>query len=300
VIHSRSTEFHPELRRVGHLLPKQVVTRRTLPLMVFPNRIRPRTPKGVEVVELRPGVTVRVFRPPNVSGPHPALLWIHSGGYIMGTAARDDKICARFARELGATVAAVEYRLAPRHPYPAALEDCYSALTWLAGKPSVDSSRLAIGGASAGGGLAAALAFLARDRAETAVVAQLLVYPMLDDRTVDRPGAEHPKMRLWSQHSNRLAWSSYLGGADPDVAVPARRKDLAGLPSAWIGVGDLDLFYLENLDYAEQLKSADVPCEVEVIPGAFHGFDAILPRTNVARAFFSSQCAALRRAFSPK
>jgi acetyl esterase/lipase len=172
-MHERSTEFHPDLRRVGRLLPKQVVTRRTLPRILLPNRIRPRIPEGVEVVELRPGVSVRVFRPPNVSGPHPALLWIHSGGYIMG-------------------------------------------------------------------------------------------------------------------------------GADPDVAVPARRRDLAGLPSAWIGVGDLDLFYLESLDYAEQLKSADVPCEVEVIPGAFHGFDAVLPRTNLARAFFNSQCAALRRAFSPK
>jgi acetyl esterase/lipase len=233
-----STDFHPELRRVGRLLPKQIVSARTLPLIRFPTRLLSRRkPSHIELVTLRQGVTVRVFRPPVASTPAPALLWIHGGGYVMGTAAQDDKVCARFARELGATVAAVGYRLAPENPYPAALDDCYAALRWMAELPSVDPARVAIGGASAGGGLAAALALTARDRAEIQIAAQLLVYPMLDDRTVERPEAEHPKMRLWSPSSNKFGWASYLGDADPDVAVPARRQDLAGLAPAWIGVG---------------------------------------------------------------
>jgi len=294
-----STDFHPDLRRVGRLLPKQMVSARTLPLIRFPTRfVGRRTPRDGQVVTLPQGVTVRVFRPPIASTPAPALLWIHSGGYVMGTAAQDDKVCARFARELGATVAAVDYRLAPEHPYPAALDDCYAALTWMAELPSVDPARVAIGGASAGGGLAAALALMARDRAEIQIAAQLLVYPMLDDRTVKRPEAEHPKMRLWSPTSNKFGWASYLGDADPEVAVPARRRDLTGLAPAWIGVGDFDLFYAEDLAYAERLGAAGVPCEVEVIPGAFHGFDAVLPKTTVAQSFFDTQCAMLRRAFT--
>ena len=117
-------------------------------------------------------------------------------------------------RKLGIVVAAVDYRLAPEHPYPIPLEDCYSALTWLAGLPGVDAGRIAIGGASAGGGLAAALAFLARDRGEVRPVLQILSYPMLDDRTID-PALDDPGFRLWNTASNRIGWSSYLGGADP-------------------------------------------------------------------------------------
>ena len=225
------TDFHPDLRRIGRFLPKQIVSPETLPFIRFHNSFAGRRARGdIEVVTLPSGVTVRLFRPVRAAAPGPALLWIHGGGYVMGTAAQDDKVCARFARELGATVAAVNYRLAPEHPYPAALVDCYAALTWLAKSPSVDPAHVAIGGASAGGGLAAALALIARDRGEIDVVAQLLVYPMLDDRTVDRREAEHPKLRLWSPRSNSFGWASYLRGADPGVAVPGRREDLAGFP----------------------------------------------------------------------
>jgi acetyl esterase/lipase len=296
-----STDFHPDLRRLGRLLPKQVVTPRTYRLMRYPHRILGRrTPSHIEVVRLRPGVSVRLFVPALTAVPCPALLWIHSGGYVIGAAALDDNLCARFASELGAIVAAVDYRLAPEHPYPAALHDCYAALTWLVGLPSVDSERVAVGGASAGGGLAAALALMARDHGGPSIRAQLLVYPMLDDRTADRPQAEHPKCRLWNRGSNRFGWRSYLGDTNPNLAVPARRTDLAGLAPAWIGVGDFDLFHDENLAYAEQLKAAGVPCEVTVVPGAFHGFDALRPKAQVARSFFNSQCAMLRLAFAPK
>jgi len=257
---------------------------------------RGKNPDGVEVLILRSGVGVRLHRPDGVSQPGAALLWMHGGGYVMGTAKQDDRLCRRFARELGITVAAVDYRLAPEHPYPASLEDCYSALTWLAGLPAVDPARVAIGGASAGGGLAAALALLARDRGEVTPTLQLLAYPMLDDRSASGP--ENPNYRLWSPKSNRFGWAAYLGNADPNIAVPARHEDLSGLPPAWIGVGTHDMFHDEDLAYAERLTAAGVPCQVEVVPGAFHGFDAIVPKAGVSQSFFASQCAILRSALA--
>jgi acetyl esterase/lipase len=217
---------------------------------------------------------------------------------MLGHAGQDDALCRRFARELGITVAAVDYRLAPAHPYPAPLEDCYAALLSLAGMPTVDESRIAIAGASAGGGLAAALALLARDRREIALAAQLLLYPMLDDRTADRPDPDARHRRLWNNTSNRLGWNAYLGDADPDVAVPARRRDFSGLPMTWIGVGTLDILYDEAVTYAHRLRAADVPCKLEAVPGAFHGFDAVAPKTGVAARFFGSQCDLLRAALA--
>lgn len=288
------------MRRTARFIPKQVITPVTLPIVRMATRaLWRRVPRDVEALTLPSGVGVRLFRPGNGSAPGAALLWIHGGGYVIGHPAQDDVLCRRFARELGVTVASVDYRLAPEHPYPDSLEDCYSALTWLAALPSVDPARVAIGGASAGGGLAAALALMARDRREVPVAAQLLVYPMLDDRTCDRRDLDNPGIRLWNQTSNKFGWAAYLGDADPDVAVPARRDDLSGLPPAWIGVGTLDLFHDEDLAYAERLKAAGVPCEVEVVDGAFHGFDGIAPKAAVSQAFFNSQCAMLRQALTP-
>lgn len=295
-----STDFHPDLRRIARFVPKQMITPATLPIVRLATRLMGRhTPEDVEVLTLTSGVGVRLYRPTDASGPGPALLWIHGGGYVIGSAAQDDQLCRRFARELGATVASVDYRLAPENPYPVPLEDCYAALAWLAGLPSVDPARVAIGGASAGGGLAAALALLARDRNEIPLAAQLLVYPMLDDRTVDREDLNNPGHRLWNQSSNKFGWACYLADADPDIAVPARREDLSGLPPAWMGVGTLDLFHDEDLAYAERLRAAGVRCEVEVVSGAFHGFDGIVPKAEVSQSFFKSQCALLRGAFSP-
>jgi acetyl esterase/lipase len=295
------THFHPDLRRVARYVPKQIVTPVTVPFLRAAERLlwRRPPPSDIEVLTLPSGVGIRLFRPEGVTGRTPALLWIHGGGYVIGSAAQDDALCRRFAQELGATVASVDYRLAPDHPYPAPLEDCYSALQWLVELPSVDPSRVAIGGASAGGGLAAALALLTRDRGEISLAAQLLVYPMLDDRTVERKDLDNPGLRLWNQSSNRFGWSAYLGGADPQIAVPARCEDLSGLPSAWVGVGTFDLFHDEDLAYAERLKAAGVPCDVEVVAGAFHGFDGIAPKADVSQSFFKSQCALLRRAFAP-
>jgi acetyl esterase/lipase len=294
-----STEFHPDLSRVARFAPRALVGPRSLRVIrALSGLQRGRSHGDVEALILGSGVGVRLHRPVGVELPGPALLWIHGGGYVIGTAQQDDELCRRFARDLGVTVAAVDYRLAPEHPYPAPLEDCYSALSWLAKLPAVDPARVAIGGASAGGGLAAALAFLARDRGEVSPTLQLLAYPMLDDRSGST--AENPNYRLWGPKSNRFGWAAYLGNADPQVAVPARRDDLNGLPPAWIGVGSNDLFHDEDVAYAERLNAAGVPCQLEVVDGAFHGFDQVVPKAGVSRAFFASQSASLRTALAAK
>lgn len=292
-----NAEIHPDLRRLARFIPRQVVYPWSLPLLKrLPTP--PAKNEGVKVLTLPSGAGVRLYRPTTAGGDTPALLWIHGGGYVIGSPEQDDALCRRYVERLGCVVAAVRYRLAPQHPYPAAVEDCYSALTWLAALPDVDADRIAIGGASAGGGLTAALAFLARDRAEVTPVKQVLSYPMLDDRTVD-PALDVPGSRLWNAASNRIGWRSYLGGADPAIAVPARRDDLTGLPAAWIGVGTLDLFHDEDVAYARRLTEAGVACEVHEVPGAFHGFDGIAPTAPVSRAYFDSQCAALLDTIAP-
>ncbi len=211
-----------------------------------------------------------------------ALLWIHGGGYVGGAAAMDHDLCSRFAAELGIVVVSVEYRLAPEHPFPAPLDDCFAVLRWLHGEaPSlgVDPARIAVGGASAGGGLAAALVQRAHDE-RLPVAFQLLEYPMLDDRTVDRRDDAGRGRFGWTRASNRFGWASYLGHepgfseARP-YAVPARRVDLAGLPPAWVGVGELDLFFEEDVEYVRRLEEAGVRATFVSVPGMYHGADAI-------------------------
>jgi acetyl esterase/lipase len=307
--------FHPDLQLAARLIPNITVTRRALAVIRFLMRFlpAPRDLKDVTVEDVRvpghagaPPVRVRTYRPRSVRGPTPALLWIHGGGYVMGRPEMDDPLCAKLARELGILVASVDYRLAPEHPFPAPLEDCYAALRWIfaqAGALGVLPERIAIGGASAGGGLTAALAQLARDRKEIRPAFQLLVYPMLDDRTTARSDIDGSSHRGWNQGSNLFGWTSYLGrepasAEAPAHAVPARREDLSGLPPAWLGVGTCDLFHDEDLDYARRLEAAGVPCELLVVPGAFHGFDA-LSSAGVARDFRGALTTSLRRALFP-
>ena len=279
--------FHPDLR-LPRFLPKAMVTPRSLRAIrlgvrLLPTRGRPRP----DVVPVNAAVSVRVFRPAS-GGDGRALLWIHGGGMVIGAAKMDDVYCRRIARGLGITVASVDYRLAPEHPYPLPLEDCYAALQWLAAQPG--TSRIAVGGASAGGGLAAGVTLAARDRGEVEVAAQLLVYPMIDDRSGVRTDVDDSVFRLWNRASNRFGWSAYLRGLDdvPAYAAPARAEDLAGLPPTWIGVGTHDLFHDEDVTYAERLRAAGVDVRLEVVPGAYHGFNAVEPGAQVTRDFDGS------------
>lgn len=222
---------------------------------------------------------------------------------VIGSAAQDDALCRRLAKRHGAVVAAVDYRLAPEHPFPAPLDDCHDALVWLASQPDVDPNRIVIAGASAGGGLTAGLALLAQDRGDVRPAFQVLVYPMIDDRTVLRHDLDERNFRMWTNRSNRYGWSSYLGCApgSPDMsayAAPARATDnqLAQLPPAWIGVGSLDLFHDEDVLYAERLRSVGVDCELNVVPGAFHAFDGLARKAPVTRGFNASRDAAIAAA----
>jgi acetyl esterase/lipase len=279
----------PGLRNVARFLPRGYalhrgyrVQRALTQLMANAGRIR-----NVPVVAVNEHVKVRLHRPTGLPDRAPALLWIHGGATIMGTAVHDDKYCRKLSNLTGVAVAAVEHRLAPEHPYPTPLEDCYAALLWLARQPWVDPDRVAVGGASAGGNFAAAVAQRAHDRGEVKLAYQMLVYPMLDDRTgINRDGAKHI---MWTESDNQLAWRWYLNGADPKEAAPARRKDLTGLPPAWIGVGTLDLFHRECVEYARRLREAGVAVHEEIVPGAFHAFDFIADKAPISVSFFASQ-----------
>jgi acetyl esterase/lipase len=253
-----------------------------------------------------PDVRVLVYLPKNVATPTPALLWIHGGGYVLGSADEEELNVKRIISATGCAAVSVDYRLAPETPHPGPVEDCYAALKWLhahANELGVDATRIAIGGASAGGGLTAALALLTRDRGEVPLVFQLLIYPMLDDRTatVKEP---HPYTGefVWTADANRFGWAALLGKepGGPDVspyAAAARAERLEGLPPAFINVGTLDLFLEEDLEYARRLMRAGVPTELHVYPGAYHGFNMVAD-ANVSQAFTRDYLNALTRAFN--
>jgi acetyl esterase/lipase len=251
-----------------------------------------------------PDVPVRVYRPGARQDSLPALLWIHGGGYVLGSIEYEDPMCSRLAAEGECTVVAVDYRLAPEHPFPAALEDCYVALKWMtesARESGIDPGRIAVGGASAGGGLAAGLALLSRDRGGLDVVFQLLVYPMLDDCNVAPACDMQPDTLFWTRSNNLIAWRSYLGREPGEEGISCyasacRASDLTGLPPAYIAVGDQDLFAVEDIDYARRLIEAGVPTELHVYPGGCHGFDMLAPEAGISVRFAADLTRALRRA----
>jgi acetyl esterase/lipase len=292
--------FNPQLTR-ARFLPRTTVLPWNLRIIrMLTSLSSRREPDGVEVVSLGDAVSIRLWRLPSSPPASPALLWIHGGGMVMGSAAQDDRQCCRLAHETGVMVGAVDYRLAPEYPFPTPLEDCYRALAWLAAQPDIDTTRLAVGGASAGGGLAAAVALLAQERGEFHLSAQILAYPMLDDRTTERTDIDGRRVRMWNQRSNRYGWNAYLGphrrGAVPPLAAPARYDDLSGLPPAWIGVGTNDLFHDEDVAYANRLRGAGVPCELHEVPGAYHAFDLIESKAAISVAFTRSWTNFLRKA----
>ena len=260
-------------------------------------------------------IVVRSYRPasPKSADQMPALVWVHGGGYIMGSVLMNDPLCADWAVTLDIAVFSVEYRLAPEHPYPVPLNDCEDAANWVfeqASKLGLDERRIAVGGSSAGGGLAAALVHrLCKGAAGHRPVFQLLVYPMLDDRMITPSSKRIVDSRVWNVTTNTAGWNAYLRGtlsvddrttahdAPPAEAAPARFTvdDLAGLPPAFIPVGDMDLFVDEDVAYAAALRDAGVAAEVHVMPGAFHASNLLVPGNDLSERWADAETHALRR-----
>jgi acetyl esterase/lipase len=295
-------KLDPELRpALAQMLPLEITRENVAQIRAVMGARR--LPSAVEVSSEQVSVPTQdgavdtwIYR--KTSRPNqPALLWIHGGGYLLGSA--DDERARIIAAELDMTVVSVEYRLAPEHPFPAGSEDCYATLEWMvreAANLGIDASRLAIGGASAGSGMSAGVALMNRDRANHALRLQLLLYPMIDNLHATESGKyeNHP---VWNQGTSFRAWEMYLNGtpgldASP-YAAAARAKDLTGLPPAYICVGSEDLFRDEDVEYARRLIAAGVPCELAVFPGLYHGGDMLVPGAAVSQRLQRSFLAAL-------
>lgn len=264
-----------------------------------------------------PGVTVTqrridgrvpalVFTPDTPAERRPGILYIHGGGMIIGSPESEAMGSGRLARDVDAVVVSPDYRLAPEHPFPAALDDCMATLHWMrdnADELGIDPDRIAVSGSSAGGGLSAAVAQRAHDEGVN-LRAQVLVYPMIDDRTALRDDHYGRGHFLWTPASNQFAWTAYLGRPPresdaPDYAAPARRDNLSGLAPAWVGVGDLDLFYDESVDYAGRLQAAGVECTLVTVAGMYHGADGLAAKHPSMQDFRRGVVDHLRRYLSP-
>lgn len=304
----------PQLLPLLDLIPPPNLTHETLPAL----RARPVmfqvNPRDVERTDLTvmnipgpagaPQVEVLFYRPRGLTGPAPCILHIHGGGYVTGSAQSMEAAHRRLAADLSCCIASVNYRLAPETTFPGPVEDCYAALAWLfasAETLKIDQARIGVMGESAGGGLAAALALLARDRGEYRLAFQHLIYPMIDDRTC---AAAEPNPYagefIWPPASNHFGWTALLGHAPggEDVtpyAAAARAEDLSGLPPTFLATGALDLFLEEDLEYARRLIRAGVSTELHVYPGAFHAFQWAA-EADVSRTAARDSQAALAKA----
>ncbi|MFF4750951.1 alpha/beta hydrolase [Streptomyces sp. NPDC002514] len=252
-----------------------------------------------------PGISLLIRRPaaPPAAGPLPVLYHVHGGGMVLGDNRTGVEAALDWARELGAVVVSVEYRLAPEHPHPAPVDDVYAGLLWTAehaGEIGGDPERIVIAGASAGGGLTAALALLLRDRQGPRVIGQLLLCPMLDDRNDTPSSHQMAGLGVWDRTANETGWTALLGErrGDRDVspyAAPARATDLSGLPPAFLDVGSAETFRDEVVDYASRIWQAGGVAELHVWPGGFHGFDAVVPQAPLSLAARAARLDWLRR-----
>lgn len=269
-------------------------------LVVTTNRTIPRGDGGE--------MLVKIYEP--VKRNHdklPAMLWIHGGGFVMGHPDMDDLLCERFVQTANCVVVSVDYRLAPEHPYPAAIEDCYAGLVWMTTEAptlGIDSKRVAIAGASGGGGLTAALALMARDKGGPSIIFQMPLYPMLDNRNETTSSYEITDSHAtWSRTNNLTAWRMYLGEEQDThelspYAVPSRADNLAGLPPTYTCIGQLDLFRDETLDYVTRLAQAGVNVEMNLYPGSFHCFEVFVPDAEISLRASQNYLDAMARALN--
>jgi acetyl esterase/lipase len=240
-------------------------------------------------------VALRWYRREGAEQPGSAALYLHGGGMIFDWERLGplyDEVVRGYVAASGVPMLVVDYRVAPEFPHPTPVEDCYAALRWLYGHAAdlgVDQARLAVMGDSAGGGLAAGVCLLARDRGGPPVAAQLLIYPMLDDRT-RAAGPAGSTLLTWSYDDNVTGWGALLGDTDPDgYAAPARAQDVTGLPPTYLDVGGLDIFAGEDVSYAQRLIAAGVPVELHVYPGCPHAFDLLVPDADVSQRVFAER-----------
>ncbi len=261
---------------------------------------------AVEVIDCRAGaaqdVPVRLYIPRDRQVPSPAILYLHGGAFVIGHLDFEHPRCLEMARETGSVVVAADYRLAPENPFPAGIEDCYTAFSWILGRAEelgIDSGRVAVAGASAGGALAAAVALMARDRGEPAPAFQLLLYPVIDNRLETASMAAFVDTPGWNRRNSEHMWRHYVGDlpkeACPAYAAPGRCGDLRGLPPAYVMTVGLDALRDEGLQYAQRLIEAGVPTELHHYPETFHGFDT-LTDTAVSRRARAEHHAVLSRA----
>lgn len=281
-----TAKLHPEIERVRHLAPDLALDDAMIVAIRAAGLGEPvelsdaveRIDHLIAGADGDPEVSVRVHRPRGVDRALPAIVQIHGGGYVLGSNAMDDPRFDRWCHDLGVIGVSVEYRLSPECAYPGPLEDCYAALVWAhanAAELGIDPDRIGVGGVSAGGGLAAGLALLARDRGEVPVAFQVLECPMIDDRQITT-SSQLDELLVWSRESNTFGWRAYLGdlygsAEVPYTAAPARAEDLSGLPPTLVIVGGADGFRDEDIAYALRLSQAGVPTALHVIPGAPHG-----------------------------
>lgn len=262
--------------------------------------------KMIPGLENNPSVRVKIYEPKERTETLPGLLWIHGGGYVLGTADEADALSQQFVLEANCVVVSVDYRLAPEHPYPAALEDCYAALKWFsdqADELDVDRSRIGVAGQSAGGGLTAALALFTRDKKGPELCFQMPLYPMIDDRNNTPSNLEITGNMIWNYDLNEKGWTMYLDGKNgtdevSQYAAPARATDLSNLPYTYTCIGQLDPFRDETLDYVTRLSRAGVDVEFHLYPGAYHGFEGIVPTASISQRALNEYVGAVKHALN--
>lgn len=263
--------------------------------------------RSVPGPEGAPEISLLIYRPASATAPVAALYYMHGGGMVVGDNRHGLDEIVDYAKDLELAVVSVEYRLAPEHPHPAPVEDCYAGLVWTAEHAEelgIDPDRIVIGGRSAGGGLAAAVALVARDRGGPLLAGQLLLCPMLDDRNDTVSVHQMAGLGVWDRTANATGWTALLGDArgGPDVApyaAPARATDLSGLPPAFIDVGSAESFRDEDVAYATGIWQAGGVAELHVWPGGFHGYVGVAPHAQISQETRAARLRWLRRLLAP-
>lgn len=259
----------------------------------------------ISTADNKDSLRLRIYEPvkrqENVAG----IYWIHGGGYLFGVPEQDDAQSIRFVKEVGAVVVAPDYRTAPEHPYPAPFDDAFAGLQWMADNAAslgIDKDRIAVVGASAGGGLCAAVVLKARDMGAPKIAFQMPLYPMIDDRCTTPSHFEDFTHKVWNNDANVLAWDYYIGHVDPSKRTPymaaARETNLAGLPPAYSCVGELDPFRDDAADYMFRLSKAGIPAEFHLYPGAYHAFEVNAPLSAYAKRAVDEYVYVLKKALN--